>query len=225
MTGRSGAGKRSVRKTSWAEYRGLRIPRAPRALQRVTRYGGVTISGAGLTIAVPTLPHFPPLSPGAEKLLSGVGIIVAAIAMVFDSSEFLRDMVERRRNSENGRISPQEHDQLRDTSGASPVDDVSERAEKELRRCCKRLAKDVEKEARRWAGETEITDIDIEEAWAKLVRPYEPDQPTERVIAAPRSRRVSILLDVAAVILQPACSISYSHGLSQSCQRVSIGQR
>jgi hypothetical protein len=106
-----GRGKEVSKKDIRAEYRELRIRRGPRAFQRVTRYGGVAISGAGLTIAVPSLPHFPPLSSGAEKFLSGAGIVVAAIAMVFDGSEFLRDMVERRRNSGNGiGASAEEHD-------------------------------------------------------------------------------------------------------------------
>jgi hypothetical protein len=201
-------GKEVSKKDIRAEYRELRIRKTPRGLQRVTRYGGVTISGAGLTIAVPSLPHFPSLSPGVGKVLSGAGIIVAATAMVFDSSEFLRDMVERRRNSKNGSGAlVKEHDRSRNTSVESPVEDISESAEKELRRCCERLAKAVEKEARRRAGETEITDRDIEEAWEKLVRPYEsgePAEPAERAIGAPRSRRESILLGLttlAAIII------------------------
>jgi hypothetical protein len=68
-----------------------------------------------------------------------------------------------------------------------------------LRRCCERLAKDVEKEARRWAGETEISGRDIKDAWTKLVSPYEADETAESAIAAPRSRRAPILLGLATL--------------------------
>jgi hypothetical protein len=195
-------GKEVSKKDIRAEYRGLRIRKRPRAFERVTSYGGVTISGAGLAIAVPSLPHFPPISSGVEKFLSGAGIIVAAIAMVFDGSEFLRNMVGRHRKPGNViGTSAEERNQLRHASGASRYEEISERAEKELQRCCERLVKDVEKEARlRWAGEMEITTGNIEKAWGELVRPYDPQQPAEGTIAAPSSRRKSILLGLATLV-------------------------
>jgi histone H3/H4 len=170
--GRNQITKKDIR----AEYRERRVRKAPRALQRVTPYGGITISGVGIVIAVRSLPQFPPSSPG----VSGAGALVAAMAMVFDGSEFLRGMAERRRMSKNRTGTP----------AALPTAHISERAEKKLRRCCERLTKDVEKEARRWAGEEEITPEDIEEAWRKLVKPRVVAGPT---VPAIRPRKASIL--------------------------------
>ena len=129
-----------------------------------------------------------------------LGFIVAAIAMVFDSSEAIRGIFERRRI--RGMVSaPLPKNSANSRWG------ILERAEQELRRCCKRLAKDVEKEARRRAGATEITGRDITEitgrditdAWAELVSPYESDETAERAIAATRSRKASILLGLATL--------------------------
>ncbi len=192
--GRKEISKKDIR----AEYRERRVRKAPRALQRATRYGGITISGAGFAIALPSLPHFPPLSNGATKLLTGASFIVAAMAMVYDSSDFLRGMIERRRISKNpvGTLAEKD-DQPRKAQTGPPIEPISERAEKELRRCGERLAKDVEKEARRQADENEITLEDIGEAWRNLVRPH--------VLAAPavstvRSRKASVLLSLAALV-------------------------
>lgn len=170
--GRNEISKKDIR----AEYRKRRVRKTPLAFRRVTPYGGITISGVGIVIAVRSLPQFPEPSPS----VSGAGAVVAAAAMVFDGSEFLRGMVERRRKSKNRTSTP----------AVLPITDISERADRKLRRCCERLAKDAEKEARRWAGEEEITPEDVEEAWQKLVKPRAVVGP---MVSAIRPRKASIL--------------------------------
>ena len=194
--GRKEISKEDIR----AEYRERRVRKAARILEGVTRYGGITISGVGLAITLPSLPHFPPLPHGGVKFLSGAGAIVAAIAMVYDSSDFLRDMVGRRRRSKNrAGTSAGKGNQPRSAQTASQIEHNSERerAEKELWRCCERLAKDVEKEARRRAGEKEIKPEDIREAWRTLVRPHVLAPST---IPTVRSRKASILLSLATLV-------------------------
>jgi len=210
--GRKGVKKKDIR----VEYRKRRVWKASRVLTGATRYGGITISGAGLAIVVPSLPHFPPISSAFTRFLGAAGAIVAAMAMVWDGSEFLRGTLERRHESRNRiGISAEEYGQL----PALLIEPISERAEKELRLCCKRLAKDVEKEARRWAGEEEITLEDIGEAWGKLV--------TSRVLAIPavRSRKVSVLLDLATLVeLIAVAGILYLIFLSLVKTKLPTGQ-
>jgi hypothetical protein len=188
--GRKEISKKDIR----AEYRERRVRKAPRGLQGVTPYGGIIISGVGLVIVLLSLPHFAPLSHGVTKLLSGAGVIVAAMAMVYDGSDFLHGMVERRRMSKNR---AQKDGQPRSIQEVPPAEHISEGVEKQLRRCRKRVAKDVEKEARRWAGENEITLDDIGEAWRKLVRPRVRTVPA---MPAVRLRRASILLGVMTLV-------------------------
>jgi histone H3/H4 len=141
--------KEISKKDILAAYRERRIRKVPRALQGITRYRAITISTASFILALPSFPHFPHLSPGNKTFTDGAGAAVAAIGFVFDGSEFARVVFIFRREPTN-----------------------SERAEKELQRCCKRLARDVEKEARRrWASETEISPDNVSKAWGTLVRP------------------------------------------------------
>lgn len=175
VRGRNKISKKDIR----AEYRERRVPRVPRIFRRVTPYGGVTISGVGIVIAVRSLPQFPPPSPG----VSGAGAVVAAMAMVFDGSEFLRGVAERRRRSKS-------------FIGTPAVLPISDRAEKKLGQCCGRLANGVEKEARRRAGEREITSENIEEAWRKLVKPRMATVPA---VPAVRSRKTTILVSLGTL--------------------------
>jgi histone H3/H4 len=130
-----------------AAYRARRVRRVPRALQEITRYRTFTISTAAFILALPSFPFFPHLSPGHKTLSDSAGAAIAAIGFVFDGSEFTRVMFKFRRKPKN-----------------------SVRAEAKLRRLCERLARDMEKEARRCAGETAITADDVSEAWGNLVR-------------------------------------------------------
>jgi histone H3/H4 len=180
---REGAGGRAAargrkkvkRKDIRAEYRERRV-KPPPALQQVTPYGGFTVSVVGVGIAVWSLPRFSRPSPG----VSVVSVLVAAIAMVFASPDVFRSIVERLRMPK-----------IHTAPVAAPPDlPVSKRAGKELRRCCERLAKEVEKEARRWVGKREITPEDIERAWQKLIKP--------RAVAAPA---VSTARPLKALIL------------------------
>jgi hypothetical protein len=168
--GRNEAGKKDIA----AEYLERRIRQTPRARQRITRYGGITISGVGLVIAIRSLPQFPEPSVVTPAFLCSLGALVAAIAMVYDGSEFLQGVVERRRMIPSSR------------SGG---------AEEKLRQCCKRLARDVEKVARRLASETEITPGDVSEAWERLVKPRAL---APAGVPAVRPRGQSILRGLAA---------------------------
>jgi histone H3/H4 len=128
-----------------AAYRERR--RVPRALQEITRFRAFTISTAAFILALPSFSFFPHLSPGHKAFSDSAGAAVAAIGFVFDGSEVSRVVFKFRRKPRN-----------------------SARAEAKLRRLCERLARQVEKEARRCGGETVITADDVSTAWEQLVK-------------------------------------------------------
>jgi hypothetical protein len=182
--GRSRISKRDIQ----AEYRERCVRVIPRRLVGVTRYGGITISGTGFVIALPSLPHLPPLSAGLAKFLSDAGLAVAAIAMVFDGSEFLHDMLGRRRKRKNRASAP-----------AGPAaDDLTGSANEELRRRRERLTRQAKRLSARGLGDaTEITPANVDEAWRKLVKPLviTPAAPPLAV----RSARITILLSLGTL--------------------------
>jgi hypothetical protein len=183
-----------------AAYRARLIRKAPRAVEKVTRYGGITISAAGVIFALPALPNFPPQSPSMAKLWGGAAALVAAIAIVFDGTEFFRDTVERRHKSKN-RISTSagEHDRER-TQTALPFEPASKRAEEKLQLRCERLAQRAEKEARRLAGDEDVAPDHISTAWWTLVRPRAPATAPAPATPAVRSRKGSILRSTTMLV-------------------------
>ncbi|HTS96437.1 MAG TPA: hypothetical protein VMI33_07435 [Streptosporangiaceae bacterium] len=183
--------RREVRKKDiQACYRERRVRRVPGAVEGVTRYRTITFSAASVIFALPAFPHFPHLSSGNKMFADAAGAIVAALGFVFDGSEFARVTFRRRRRPKNRPHAETAGDDLpRGARTAFPFEPVSNRAKEHLRRCCNRLAYDVEKEARRRAAGTETTAEDISNAWQKLVSSPAPIAAASPVV---RSRKASI---------------------------------
>lgn len=172
-----------------AEYRARVVRKVPRVFTGVTRYGGVTISGAGFAIVVPSIPHFPALPADLVKGLPAAGIAVASIAMIYDSSESLHGIFERRRARKTRAITPGQQ-------GHQPLSTTSLPVTEELTRRGKRLARAVKEAARGLTEEKEITPDEISEAWREVVRPRQVIAPA---VPAVRPRRTSVLLGSAAL--------------------------
>lgn len=187
-----------AKKDIQAEYRDRLVRKMPRTLIGVSRYGGITISGAGFAIALPSLPHFPPLSPAQTKLLTAGGLAVAAIAMIYDSSEFLHDAVGRRREAKKRLVIPvQQIRQPASTLEQPPLEVLNKSAQEVLRRRGEQLARRVTKAARSQADENEVTSDDISDAWRRAVGPRKATAPA---VPAARPRKTSVLLGLAAFV-------------------------
>jgi hypothetical protein len=167
-----------------AEYRERRVWKATPVLRRVTRYRAIALSTAGLIFALPSFPHFPELSPGYRALTDGAGTVVVVLAFVFDGSELTRAWLKLLRRQPK----------------------TDERADRELRRCRKRMARRVERKVRRWAGGPEVTAADVDDAWAKLVKP------PPAVVVGPR--RVSVLRRAATFVAVAAVGVLYGFSLA-----------
>jgi hypothetical protein len=187
-------GRKEVRKKDVRTgYRQRLARQGPRVLERVSLFGGVTISFAGAIFALPEIPHFPPQSADALKIWNGASALVAAIALVYDSSELLHGIVGRRRRSTNRARALAEAGARAPSTQAPPA--VPADVESRLDRYGARLAGKVRREARRrCAGKDEVTPQDIGNAWRELVND------TPAAAPAPISRRSAILRGMTAFV-------------------------
>jgi hypothetical protein len=176
------AGRRGQKEVRKRDIKAGYRQRLIRQEGRVSIFGGVTISFAGAIFALPEVPRFPPQSAHALKVWNGGSALVAAIALVYDSSEFLHGLVGRWRGSRNDASTLPR-------AGVSALGHqtdppVSAEAEARLERYGARLAQKVERKARsRCAGKQYVTRPDIDHVWGKLVKSAPP----------PISRRSAIL--------------------------------
>jgi hypothetical protein len=188
--GRSQVTRNDIR----VEFRERVVRKTPRVFIGVTRYGKLIISGTGFAVIIPSIPHVHALPAGLTKVLPAAGIAVASIAMIYDSSESLHGMFERRRARKNRAISVAQ-------PGHQPPSTTSPPAIKELARRGARLARAVKEAARGLTEETEITETEItadkvSEAWQQVVRPRPVFAP---VVPAAQTRRAWALVGSAAV--------------------------